>query len=412
MIPMNGTEGSRKPDIVGFALGILEESESLEAKVQIEQDATCQVLLKRTKRLLSPLEADRKPLAAPSGLAQKALSRIRAAQVEAAVEADLAGLAIKALEESEKSRAEEEIENNPLAKKMWTRFTRVVRVLHSERKPIRAPGGLARKTILHVRSSITRTMPAAPPLNREYDPGARRTWGLRTDLMAAAGLLIMFGGVIWPALHRQRQTQKDLECQYNLAQIWRGLTTYASYNKSQYPKPDLSGPRSFAGVYAPVLKDSGHILPETIHLDCPSEIAAYPKRDILSLKKLDELYARDREQWKAATDEVGGTYSYSMGHVAKGQLVGFDQRTGLDNRPLMADSGHDRACHNSPNHSGRGQNVLFGGGHVRFRMDRKAGPGGDDIFLSQDYCKKAGLNKNDCVLGNSGDRPAGDLVSD
>lgn len=120
---------------------------------------------------------------------------------------------------------------------------------------------------------------------------------------------------------------------------------------------------------------------------------------IFSLKKLDELYARDREQWKAATDEVGGTYSYSMGHVAKGQLVGFEQRTGLDNRPLMADSGHDRACHNSPNHSGRGQNVLFGGGHVRFRMDRKAGPGGDDIFLSQDYCKKAGLNKNDCVLG-------------
>jgi len=103
---MNGTEGSRKPDIVGFALGILEESESLEVKVQIEQDATCQVLLKRTKRLLSPLEADRKPLAAPGGLAQKALSRIRAAQVEAAVEADLAGLAIKALEESERGEKE------------------------------------------------------------------------------------------------------------------------------------------------------------------------------------------------------------------------------------------------------------------------------------------------------------------
>lgn len=410
---MNGTEGSRKPDIIGFALGILEESETLEVKVQIDQDATCQVLLKRTKHLLSPLEADRKPLAAPNGLAQKALSRIRAAQAEAALEADLAGLAIKALEESEKSRAEEEIENNPVAKKMWTRLTRVVSVLHAERKPIRAPGGLARKTILHVRSSITRTMPAAPPLTREYDPGARRTWGLRTDLMAAAGLLIMFGGVIWPALHRQRQTQKDLECQYNLAQIWRGLTTFAGYNKNQYPKPELSGPRSFAGVYAPALMESGHVLPDTLHLDCPSEIKAYPKRPYFPLKQIEELYVTDRAKWREVVNEAGGTYSYSMGHVNnQGQFGGFDQRMVLDNRPLMADSGHDRACHNSPNHSGRGQNVLFAGGHVRFRIDRKVGPGSDDIYLNENYCKKAGLHKNDIVLGNSGDRPSGELITD
>ena len=402
---MSDSDGIRKPDILGFAMGILEESESQEVRAQIEGDAVYQTVLTKTRRLLEPLEADRSPIEAPRGLAKKALALIRENQAQSALDADIAGFAIQALDEGEMTLAKKEIENNPVAKRLFKRLAISQKALRSDRAPIQAPSGLARKTILHVRTSVSRTMPAAPPLSRDYDSSLRRSWGLRADLFAAAGLLIMFGGVIWPAIHHQRQNQRDLECQNNLAQIWRGVATFASFKNNQLPKPDLKGSRSVAGIYAPLLVENGFANPETFHVDCPVGIEKYPPHIFPSLQTLDHLYKNDRAQWREVVQGMGGNYSYSLGHLGEnGQHGGFDLRAG-DRHPLMADSGHYRASHNSPNHSGRGQNVLYLGGNVRFRNQRTIGQSGDDIYLNRHFSKRAGLDGDDCVLGNSGDRP-------
>ncbi len=299
----------RKPDILGFAMGILEESESREVGTQIEGDADFQAVLSRTRRLLAPLEADRLPMKAPSGLASKALALVREKQAQSALDADIAGYSLQFLEEVELTRAKNELEKNPLAESLLKRLSISLKALRSDRAPIRAPGGLARKTILHVRTSVSRTMPAAPPLSREYDPGKRRSWGLRADLFAAAGLLMMFGGVIWPAIHHQKQNQKDLECQNNLAQIWRGVASFASFKNNQMPKPELKGPRSVAGIYAPLLVENGFANPETLHVDCPVGIEKYPTHIFPSLETLDQLYQHDRAQWRDVVQGMGGNYS-------------------------------------------------------------------------------------------------------
>ncbi len=402
---MSESDGIRKPDFIGFAMGILEESESKEVGAQIEGDAVYQAVFHRTRQLLKPLEADKLPIEAPRGLAKKALALVREKQAQSALDADIAGYSVHSLEEGEMTLAKKELDTNPIAESLFKRMAISIKALRSDRAPIRAPSGLARQTILHVRTSVSRTMPAAPPLSREYDPGVRHSWGLRADLFAAAGLLIMFGGVIWPAIHHQRQNQKDLECQNNLAQIWRGVATFASFKNNQMPKPELKGSRSVAGIYAPLLVENGFANPDSFHVDCPVGIEKYPTHIFPSLKTLDHLYQNDRAQWREVVQGMGGNYSYSLGYLGRnGHHSGFDLRAG-DRHPLMADSGHHRASHNSPNHSGRGQNILFLGGNVRFRNQRNVGQTGDDIYLNRHFSKSAGLDGDDCVLGNSGDRP-------
>jgi hypothetical protein len=67
-----------------------------------------------------------------------------------------------------------------------------------------------------------------------------------------------------------------------------------------------------------------------------------------------------------------------------------------DQNPVFADFDPDRrqsldvsGCsellqQNSPNHAGRGQNLLAGDGAVEFLSDRRVGPGNDDVFTIRD----------------------------
>jgi len=317
---------------------------------------------------------------------------------------DFVGFSLRTLDDVEHEQIEGVIQSDPKARQIFERVKRLHSPLEADRRPIRAPSGLARKTILHVRTSITRTLPAAPPLSR--DPEERsRTWGLRTDLFAAAGLLIMFGGVIWPAIHRQKQNQTDLACRYNLSQTWRGLYHWAANHNNKLPLPTEKGSHSTPGIYASCVIQSGYVLPESYFLDCPSTVEKPTAHDTPTLATLDHLYKNDRPQWVAKVQDLGGSYAYHMGHKdARGRHTGYDLKSG-DHRPIMADSGHNRAGHNSPNHGDRGQNILTIGGQVRFWTTRNAGIGRDDIYLNRTYAHFAGLSADDTVLGCSTDRP-------
>jgi len=316
---------------------------------------------------------------------------------------DLVGYALRILEEEEHLQVEGIVQRDGKTRAMLQKVHKLRSPLEADKRVIRAPSGLARKTILHVRTTITRTLPAAPPLSR--DSGERyRTWGLRTDLIAAAGLLILFGGVLWPAIHRQRQTQADLACRYNLSQNWRGLVHWAMNHGGNFPVPEEKGPRSTPSIFAFAVIQSGYVNPQSFFLDCPSLVEKPKNHQVPSFDGLDDLYMHDRPRWKEVVTDLGGSYAYHMGHRHYGRHVGYDLRSG-DHRPIMADAGPAQAGHNSPNHLGTGQNVLTIGGNVSFWKTRNAGIGRDDIYLNERYAHRAGLHRNDTVLGCSTDRP-------
>ena len=53
---------------------------------------------------------------------------------------------------------------------------------------------------------------------------------------------------------------------------------------------------------------------------------------------------------------------------------------------------------NSPNHGGRGQNVLFGDGSVRWFHSRLVGPYDPDLYLNNDHQPRPGVHVSDSVL--------------
>jgi prepilin-type processing-associated H-X9-DG protein len=53
---------------------------------------------------------------------------------------------------------------------------------------------------------------------------------------------------------------------------------------------------------------------------------------------------------------------------------------------------------NSPNHGGRGQNVLFGDGSVRFFHTRNISPNDPDLYLNNDHQPRPGVHVQDSVL--------------
>jgi hypothetical protein len=53
---------------------------------------------------------------------------------------------------------------------------------------------------------------------------------------------------------------------------------------------------------------------------------------------------------------------------------------------------------NSPNHSRRGQNVLFSDGSIRFYQTRRISPHDEDLYLNNQRELQPGLDEQDSVL--------------
>jgi hypothetical protein len=114
-------------------------------------------------------------------------------------------------------------------------------------------------------------------------------------------------------------------------------------------------------------------------------------------EKLDAL-------WRA----LGGAYAFTLGYVDNGRYTAVRNR----NRAtfaLVADT-PDLQLSNaqSPNHRGRGQNVLFEDLHVKFLPTCQACPlTKDDFYHNDDGVVAAGKHANDSVVGPSHVSPLG-----
>jgi hypothetical protein len=162
-------------------------------------------------------------------------------------------------------------------------------------------------------------------------------------------------------------------------------------------------PRNHAGYYLPILRDAG-VLPSDDSLACPANGRRPPA---VLPPDLEALYHSRREEFRETIRRVGGSYAYSLGYSVNGKRDhhGLTRRM-EDELPIMADrppftSAANFFTANSPNHGGRGQNILFIGGHVRFCTSRFAGLNNDDIFLNVDHRVEAGRGPRDTVLGSS-----------
>jgi hypothetical protein len=152
-----------------------------------------------------------------------------------------------------------------------------------------------------------------------------------------------------------------------------------------------------------VLVENG-LLSQVNRVVCPdSNLAA--KRNDFRIPKFRELESAPVNHVVDLRPTMGGSYGYNLGYTRNGEYFPTKNQY-RDNFAIMSDAPSlNLANLQTTNHGGRGQNVLFEGGGVKFLTTTIAPGTSDDIFINDDGQVAAGLNPNDSVLGASGTSP-------
>jgi len=274
--------------------------------------------------------------------------------------------------------------------------------------PLAPPANLAQRTIARVErareadSATIIRLPKAPQPSRPS--WSWSSWRLG-DLLAAGGVMMVAGLIGFPAIHQAWVRQRELACQDTLRTFGTALNHYADANQGRYPHVASAGPNSVASTYMVSLRENG-FLPEGGHSFCADLIPQAPP----DRAQMDRFYQQDPTLFHRAARAMGGSYAYPLGWYEDGKLTG-PHRNQDNDHPILADKGprttasqtrppHSQMNHasaNSPNHGGRGQNVLYKTGNVRFMATRQQ-PDGCDIYLNNSGEMRAGISPGDLVL--------------
>lgn len=297
---------------------------------------------------------------------------------------------------------EAELATNPELALQLELHTRALAPLNEGDIP-EPPAGLADRTLAFVLARVEQPLPAAPtrPLRTGDVPlRPRSRW---IDWVLAASLLILVGGLATIAVNQAWNQSQIRSCQQNLATLWAALVQYGQNHNGSLPTiQDTPGVQSMAGVYVPMLFQSG-VVTEPLDVGCPAR--GKKPASATTLTELDRLYQSSPEQLRQRMRDLAGDYAYTLGYREDGKLKGLNLGTN-EGVPLLADGPSGDGFGNSPNHGLRGQNVLFVGGNVRWQPTSALGPQCEEIYQNRQRQIRAGLDLSDFVLG-AGDAVAG-----
>lgn len=214
-----------------------------------------------------------------------------------------------------------------------------------------------------------------------HEPAAAQRRSLRlTDIGAIAALLLVAVSVAWPALSTVRQRAQQTACFGNLGAIGQAVAAYGNQNRSALPMATASlAGTTWWNVGRPAQSNSanlftlarnGYTAPQ--QLACCANAAAKECRfsgecrDWQSLEQVSYSYQNLFAKERPSLDSPGERF-----------VVLADRNPAV----LRAFRG-ERVIYvneNSPNHRGRGQNVLYSDGHSEWTEQPVIG--GDNIWL-------------------------------
>jgi prepilin-type processing-associated H-X9-DG protein len=314
---------------------------------------------------------------------------------------NLVGYLLKALDAETNHEVEASLRESPQLRSRLELLERSLAPLEADGKMPEPRPGLVLTTLAHIAEFQCRKLPDAPPPPRSQTVPSSRPRLRRADVLVAALLLIILGGLSTPFLLRVwRDYHGRAECRNNLLQIWKGLQSYCDTHGGNLPTVEADGPHSVAGIFVPMLSDNGMLNPN-ISIACPAQERRPPLRR--TVRQMEELFETDPEAFRLEARRLAGGYAYTLGyqdvmgyHGLSCKSVEFDN---LKLLPIVADRLDSPIQLNSANHGGVGQNVLYLDGHVEWRTNRNAGINGDDIFVNWENRVLAGKDREDTVLG-------------
>ena len=271
------------------------------------------------------------------------------------------------------------------------------------------PAGLADRTCAAIEQHEQTHGPSPASLTRIRTAAGLclRSYSLADCLVLTLVLLIAFT-LLMPAIVNSRYQARKLACQRNLTSIGRNLFSYSDLQSGQFPLVPLSGSRSFAGVFAPILLENELLDVVRPQLICPGSELATDARS-WSLPTLAEVDMAVGPRLLYLQDRAGGSYAYCVGYMDEKGLHPVENQ-GRSNFAILSDApSFFLPARRSAHHGGRGQNILYEDGRIAFVTDFAAQDFAaqeiDHPWLNRDKHAEAGLDKYDSVLLPSGAKP-------
>ena len=203
------------------------------------------------------------------------------------------------------------------------------------------------------------------------------------EVAVVAGIAFLTFGLVMSGMMKLRHEGQVASCKGNMLKLYQGLSGYADSHHDRFPKVGTPAAPN-AGSFVDELKVACQLMPDA-KASCPT---ARP----------------------ATGDLTRVSYVYTLGYLSNGEVQGIRRRVqdlSDELTPLLADLPTPGASPaNGPlSPHGKGQNILFADGHVRYSPFATVGPNGDDIYKNQNGRVRAGLHPLDASLGRATDVP-------
>ncbi len=183
-------------------------------------------------------------------------------------------------------------------------------------------------------------------------PGESKGFTLM-ELLIVIGIIGLLAGILLPVLSRAKESARRTQCASNIRQIGMGLIMYANENEEVFPQDvttvvERPSMRSLNMLYNTYISDKKIF-------KCPSDAKVTKLTNAgMSISTANDSF-----------DQIECSYGYDYTHTqADDAGVAL-----VSDRPPANPS----AIANSPNHKGRGQNVVYIDGHVEFVNSPLAG---------------------------------------
>jgi hypothetical protein len=316
----------------------------------------------------------------------------------------LLGYLLQALAPDEHEQVEAELNQDPTLRAEMRRLAACLEQVGLGEQPdyLQPPPGLATRTCQFVAAHAAEpVITSAGTLAYQVTDRERRfTW---SDMVVAVAVLVAAAALFFPALSFSRFQAQIATCQNQLRLIGFGMQGYSDLQADHsFPGPEAEGNRAAAGIVAPLLVSRQ--LANSRMFICP---AASVVRNVADFRvPLPEVLDRaEGLELKTLHRVMGGDYGFHMGFVSDGKLQRACNARRAD-FALVGDAPSNLQPRRvSGNHRGRGQNVLYEDGRVRFIPQLSSPQFLDDPYHNRDGWVAAGVDRDDAVLGASPDHP-------
>ncbi len=318
---------------------------------------------------------------------------------------DLVGYLLGVLDTAERRRIEQSLAADPDLRRQLEQIRQALEPLETLNDEQAPPPGLAGRVCDSIEKYEVDNHPVPLSILQARDPGsgAVASWSL-TDALVVALVAVTAFTLFVPALINGRYQARKLACQDNLRELGVDLITFSDRQGGhRFPYVPLSGPRAFAGIFAPTLLDSQMLSSHDPRLICPGSKLA-DDRSGWYIPSLQQVDSAPSGQLMGLREKAGGSYAYCIGYFDKDSYQ-VNRNLGRARFAILADapSVHLRG-RVSANHGGRGQNICYEDGHVAFVTDFHAN-GGDDPLRNRLGFAEAGVDRDDAVILRSEMQP-------